>query len=262
MEKDVDNKKQNDEKKTKALEIKKKMINDFARSFDELVLNEQEKAKKQGISMFEKNMYHKMGISKAAFQNYKKGYIDGLESNENQGRLPGAVELYKIHEYFNVPYSYLFGEAPIKNIDNLEIGFALGLDDESIEILNSLKKKASVETINENYEAYAKLFLINNLIHDDKFLSYLATYFSITLGRNILDEKYKDIDGYSKLSMRDDIFEMTKFGIMSNWLSNLDKIVEGTDVPLRIKLHAEEQALKYGGKMQDVIKKTKSNEKK
>ena len=42
--KDVDNKKQNDEKKTKALEIKKKMINDFARSFDELVLNEQEKA--------------------------------------------------------------------------------------------------------------------------------------------------------------------------------------------------------------------------
>ena len=104
--------------------------------------------------------------------------------------------------------------------------------------------------------------MINNLIHDDKFLSYLATYFSITLGRNILDEKYKDIDGYSKLSMRDDIFEMTKFGIMSNWLSNLDKIVEGTDVPLRIKLHAEEQALKYGGKMQDVIKKTKSNEKK
>ena len=50
--------------------------------------------------------------------NYYKNGDDGRGVDANP-KVPDLVALYKIKTYFNVPYSYLFGETTTKNIDNI-----------------------------------------------------------------------------------------------------------------------------------------------
>lgn len=246
-------------KKTKKFDpLEKDIVDKFSNSLRQLIEDKKKEANKKGTSIFEKNMYEEMDIGKTTLQNYKKEYDEG-------GKIPSSAELVKIHDYFNVSYSFLFGESTLKLNNNdklIELGVKLGLDDASINTLANLKKKSISETTEDNFEAYIKLFLINSLIQDKKLLDSLTTYFSITLGRNIIDEKFKENKQYSNISTSDSIYDMTKYAIMTNWIKTIEGLVQAKNVPIKIRKNTEQYAIKYAGEMQTTIKDILNDKKK
>ena len=221
-------------------------IKDFCSVFNDLLKSAKRNDMNCNNTIFEKNIYEGIGISRATFDNYKNGK-----------RNPFGDELKKIHDYFDVSYSYLFGESNVKSHTNktlIDMGITLGLNEESIFKLHKLKKKANNETIEDNFQSYIKLFLINNLINDEKSLNSLCDFFSITLGRNILDNKFKNNPKFKSFSTSDSIYDMTKYAIMTNWINNIEKITKEENVQANIKNRAEQYAIKYAGDMQPIIK--------
>ena len=229
------------------------LINTFSNQLNQLIYDK--KYEKVYVT-FENEMYKKIGIGKTTLQNYKKDYKSG-------GKLPRYDELIRIHDYFNVSYSYLFGESNLKsnNNANIDIGVKLGIDDKSLSILQDLKDKASKETIDDNFDAQTKLFLINSFIQDKKLLDSLVAYIPIILGRNILDKKYNGKPKYKSYTTDNSIYEMTKYAIISNSIKSLDALTTEENVPLIVAKNSEEYALKYAGAMQPIIKEILSDKK-
>lgn len=247
-----------DEETKKVDPLTKDIIDKFSSRLNQLIEDKKKEVDKKGYSIFENEMYKKMGIGKTTLQNYKKKCDGG-------GKMPKNAELVKIHDYFGVSYSYLLGESNLKLNNNdklIELGVKLGLDDNSINTLTDLKKKADSETIEDNFESYIKLFLINSLIQDKKLLDSLVTYFSITLGRNIIDEKCKGNKQYSNFSTSDSIYDMTKYAIMTNWIKTIEELVQAKNVPIKIRENTEQYAIKYAGEMQTIIKDILNDKKK
>ena len=137
-------------------DIKKYLSNEFSLTFSNLVEQELDSKRKEGISYFEKDIYTKMGISKGAFNFYKNG--NNGKGTKAKEKVPDLVGLYKIKHYFNVPYSYLLNETPTIDVNNLEIGMKLGLNDDTISMLNKLNSEKS--NVNTEFE----LYVINCLI--------------------------------------------------------------------------------------------------
>jgi hypothetical protein len=88
---------------------------------------------------------------------------DRILDFEHNRTSPKAEELRLYHEYFQVPYEYLMGEAPNKQYKNILIGKQLGLTDDTINRLIFSK------TVN----AQVELDVINSLLSTEEGLNVI-----------------------------------------------------------------------------------------
>lgn len=205
-------------------EIKKYLSNEFSLTFSNLVEQELESKRKDGISYFEKDIYTKMGISKGAFNFYKNGN-DGRGTDAKE-KVPDLVGLYKIKNYFNVPYSYLLNETNTKDINNLEIGMTLGLTDESISMLNNLNNEKS------NIDKEFELYIVNCLISNKQFISAFSRIVIEGLSRKILNDRFKKVNYvYEKNSLQ---LDYKKYMLANLVNSSIDKIIDRDDIPIHM----------------------------
>ena len=167
-------------------EIKKELAYDFSKTFDKLVTDEIKEKRANGIPFYEKNIYEKMGISKGAFNFYKNGN-DG-SGIDAKVKVPDLVALYKIKQYFDVPYSYLLNETKTKNIDSINAGIGLGLNDDAIKHLNILNN----DKVNVDKEF--ELYIINCLLSNEEFIHRLSGIVIAKLSRRIANAKYKKLE--------------------------------------------------------------------
>lgn len=205
-------------------EIKKYLSNEFSLTFSNLVEQELEAKRKDGVSYFEKNIYTKMGISKGAFNFYKNGN-DG-RGTEAKEKVPDLVGLYKIKNYFNVPYSYLLNETTTKDINNLEIGMTLGLNDETISMLNKLNSEKS------NIDTEFELYIVNCLISNKQFIKAFSRIVIEGLSRKVVNDKFKKLNyDYEKNSQQ---LDYKKYMLSNLVNSSIDEIINRDDIPVHM----------------------------
>lgn len=200
-------------------EIKKYLSKEFSLTFSKLVEQELKNKRSSGISYFEKDIYKKIGISKGAFNFYKNGN-DGRGAVAKE-KVPDLVGLYKIKNYFNVPYSYLLNETTTKKIDNLQIGATLGLNDESISILKNLNNKSDIYS-------ETKLFILNNIISNDNFIRDLTNIVLQKLSIRAVNEKYKKLN--VKYSENSEYMNFRYFKLIKNIDSIIEKTINSDDI--------------------------------
>lgn len=132
-------------------------------------------------------MYEDLGMSNVAFRNY------------TTDRLPKQIEtIFLIKEYFDVPFSYLFGEINSLDGSNADVSTKYGLDESSLEVLKKLTKDAQNKDIKKANFANMKLHVINSLIQDNKLIELLAT----TLCTLEKEENIKNSDEIDLLKYR------------------------------------------------------------
>lgn len=208
----------------KSEEIKKYLSKEFSMTFSKLVEQELDNKRKDGISYFEKDIYKKMEISKGAFNFYKNGN-DG-RGKEAKEKVPDLVGLYKIKNYFNVPYSYLLNETTTKDINNLEVGMTLGLNDKAISMLNKLNNEKS------NIDTEFELYIINCIISNRKFIKAFSRIVIEGLSRKIVNDKFKKINyDYEKNSQQ---LDYKKYMLSNLVNSSIDEIINRDDIPIHM----------------------------
>lgn len=228
----------------------KKPLNDYTSSFNRNLndyvtgvylkeITEKEKKKKYN------DIYNDTGIPKSSFTNY------------TTDRLPRYTEtLIMIKDYFDVPFSYLFGETPTTSINeiNINVGMAYGLNDRSIYKLRKLKKESETDSLENNYEATIKLFLINSIINSSDFLYSFARLVPTLIGRKQLDEKFKGQKNYVPFAVNKDYIDYLKYSAYEQYIDYLNKLIERQQVPESIVKNSIEIAKKYAGKRQEQIR--------
>lgn len=200
--------------------LKKELADNFSSTFSKMIEDTIKENRNKGIPFYEKNLIKGIGISPNSFRYYKNGNMGENEKNSNI-KIPDLVALYKIKEYFKVPYSYLLGEAFTKDINNLSIGIKLGLDDNSISKLKELKKS-------DDSISYMKLILINFIINNDDFLHNLSLMLSAMLENECLEnenvaikqEKLKEYIRYSQFKAFEILANSLKEDIQTYNLNN------------------------------------------
>jgi len=113
----------------------------------------------------------KMGISQQDLANKLLIKREKINYIEKDSRLPNIQELIEISSVLNVSTDYLLGIVTSKNSDNIEISKVLGLDDNCIAVLKSIKE-------------YSKSDIINNLFKEFNLIEFnynLIEYFNISL---------------------------------------------------------------------------------
>lgn len=190
------------------------------------------------------DIYNDTGIPKTSFTNY------------TTGRLPRYTEtLIMIKDYFDVPFSYLFRETPTTNINkiNIDVGMAYGLNDMSINKLKQLKKESDNDSLENNYDATIKLFLINSIINDNDFLCSFAYLVPTLIGRKQLDDKFKEKKGYVPFAVDKHYINYLKYSAYEQYINYLNKLIEQRAVPESIVKKSIEIAKKYAGSRQNQI---------
>lgn len=217
------------------------LLENFNKSFGNLVDNEIN-------STFEKrtkkDIAEELGITEQSLQNYECG------------RMPDSRMLPIIRNYFNVPYSTLFGEIDNKDLGSAKIGLNLGLNDNSINKLKGLQKSAMQDNYSNNYENKFKLFLINSIINDDELINDLSITFAYYLGQIELKEKLDKIPN-SKLKIRnpkDDFYLINLYRFISSIESRLDILANSSLTTPQIKNMAYKFREKYSGKYQEILR--------
>lgn len=221
-------------------ELYQKLKSDIIDTIDDLVKNKTKEKDANGKTYNKQMISSDLNITYQALLNY------------TTDRMPDIRQLLYIKKYFDVPYSLFFKDED-NSSDNIEGTLSLGLDAETQEILRKLKSDSKNDTYENNHLNTIKLFLINAIIKDEKLFSKLTDYFSISLGRNILDKKNKDNKIYKPFKTDESAYSMTKYAIMTDFISYIDSLVKGENVPRDIKSIVEKYAYKYAGKMQKVI---------
>lgn len=149
-----------------------------------------EKEEKQ----FYTQIYKDLNISKTAFHNY------------TTDRLPKRIEtIFLIKEYFDVPFSYLFGE--ISSLEQADLNATLnyGLSDKALEKLKKLVKNLKTEDLNgetkKSITARQKLIFIETFIENDKLLNLISDYFDYSLleKKNIEKLSFLKLEIYREL---------------------------------------------------------------
>lgn len=200
-------------------ELKEMISNKVSNVITDLIDEEIESHRKKGLPFYEKDIINKMGISKSAFTHYKNGN-DG-KGKDAKPKMPDLVSLYKIHNYFNVPYSYLLGETPTKDIDNLGAGINLGLNDLSIERLNKLNK------LKNNPKKEFELFVINALISNEEFTEKISRIVMEQISSKVLNDEMKEKYNYSQ-SEQIDFYKYKLTTLINNIVDN---IANSEDIP-------------------------------
>lgn len=221
------------------------LVEKFNNSFKNLVENEIN-------STFEKrtkkDIAEELGITEQSLQNYECC------------RMPDSRMLPIIRNYFNVPYSTLFGEIDNKDLENTKIGLNLGLNDNSINKLKNIQKKAMQDNYSTNYENKFKLFLINSIISDDGLIDDLSTTFAYYLGQIELKEKLDKVPN-SKLKIRnpkDDFYLINLYRFISSIENRFDTLANSNLTTPQIRNMAYKFREKYSGKYQEILRNNNS----
>lgn len=196
--------------------LKEELAKSFSSIFSELITDEIKSKREKGISFYEKNVIKGIGISPNSFRYYKNGNTG--EDENNTSKVPDLVALYKIKEYFKVPYSYLLGETTTKDIGNLANGIKLGLDDNSISKLENLKKEHSDLSI-------IKLLLINSIINNDDFLEALSLMLSSMFEKKCLEEELNAINS-KRIDKISDYIKYSQYRAFSSLVKTLEDNIE------------------------------------
>lgn len=225
------------------IKLKKEIADKVSKRFRTLI---REKLNRKGYPFYEKDIYRDIGISKASFNHYKNG--DDCTGKNAKPKYPDLLNLYKIHKYFNVTYSYLLGESTTKTLDSLINGTKLGLDDKSIEILELLQNNANKDSLDNNYSSIMKLYVINSIIHDDVFLDKLAYLSSILIGRTKINEDLKR----QLFKIDDKHLDFIRYETYLEFINYLEN-ANNDNTPEYIRINALEIAKKYAGSNQQKI---------
>ena len=148
----------------------------------------------------------------------------------------------------------MFKETDTKEIDNIDIGLAYGLNDKSIKELKRLKKESENDSLDNNYSNTIKLFLINSIINDNDFLESFSHLVPTVIGRKQLDEKYKNASSYTPFSVDTKFIDYLKYSTYERYINYLNKLIDLEDVPKSITNNSIEIAKKYAGFRQEIIK--------
>lgn len=203
--------------------LKKDLADNFSSTFSKLIDDTITEKRSKGIPFYEKNLIKDIGISSNSFRYYKNGNTGENEDKSNI-KVPDLVALYKIKNYFKVPYSYLLGETFTKNIDNLSIGIKFGLDDNSISKLEELKKS-------NDGMSYMKLILINSIINNDDLLNNLSLMLSAMLEEKCLKSE-------NEILKRDKLEEYIKYSQFKSFeilVKTLEKDIQTSTLPMNKK---------------------------
>ena len=189
------------------------------------------------------DIYKDTGIAKSSFTNYVSD------------RLPRYTNtLIFIKDYFNIPFSYLFKETDTKEIDNIDIGLAYGLDDSAIKKLKHLKKESENDSLDNNYKNTIKLFLINSIINDNDFLESFSRLVPTLIGRKQLDDKFKGQRTFVPFLVDKDFIDYLKYSAYEQYIDYLNRLIKLDKVPKSITNNSIEIAKKYAGNRQKSIK--------
>ena len=239
-----DNKKKKNQRSEEDKKLKKEIADKVSKRFRTLV--KEKLANEKDNLFYEQNIYKGIGISKATFNYYKNG--NNWKGKDATPKYPDLLNLYKIHKYFGVTYSYLLDETPTKTLDTLVNGTKLGLDDKSIEILETMQNNAKEDNLNKNYSSIMKLYVINSIIKDDIFLDKLAYLSSILIGRTKINKELKR----ELFKIYDKNLDFIRYETYLEFINYLEK-ANSDNIPEYIKLNALEIAKKYAGPNQHII---------
>lgn len=143
----------------KEQELKKIYTKKFTCQLKKIMVSFKGKEEKK----FYNQIYTDLNISKTAFHNY------------TTDRLPKQMEtIFLIKDYFNVPFSYLFGETNTLKEENINISTKIGLNDNSIKVLENITKKIQNNDEDKNNKENLKLHIINALLANDNLLEILT----------------------------------------------------------------------------------------
>ncbi len=196
----------------------------------------------------------KIGIDTSTMSKYLNGQ-----------RFPTEYNLVKIKEYYDVPYSYLFGEIESVDINKAYIELNYGINMFASAKLKNLKKNLYKDSFNNSYYNEIKLYVINELIQNDSFIERMAdiTYINIyakTNDVNILKDSKKGF------KLEHPIFNNNLYDSMVNKAFNvLTKHIEDLDirnVPATIIEHSKEYAYKYKSAFNNDVETPKSRQNK
>ena len=179
--------------------IMKKSMNEYTEIFTKQ-LNKYVKEYVEDNNITYKSIYNDSGIKKESFTNY------------TSNRMPRYTEtLVFIKDYFNLPFSYLFGETSATKIENIDVGLSLGLTDKSISMLRQLKDT------NDDI----KLLIINSIIENPKFVDGII---KIWKEKALIDNA--DKNPRAKVFADSEIFY--KF-LLFNFTSLLENLIDSFD---------------------------------
>lgn len=218
----------------------KEFLSNFNTSFQNLIEDKIDKAFDSGGRLTQKQIAMELEISEQALQNYQAG------------RIPQYKLLPTIKQYFDVPYSTLFGEIDNKDIKNALIGLNIGLNDQAIKKLKKMQAKAMQDNYETNYEDKFKIFLINCIINDEDLIDKLAYVFSYYLGRVELKNRVK-----GKLEVRNlknEHYLINLYRFISSIENRFDTLVKSNIITPQIKEMAFKFIEKYAGQDQEIIR--------
>ena len=232
--------------------IQQKIADEMSIIIKELVDNDIKKNKDKDIPYYKNDLADNIGISRASLYNYMCG--SNMKGKNSKPVIPDAANLYKIKKYFNVSYAYLFGESAQVTSDEYEVYFGInyGLDSNAQEELKKLKLDANKKSIEENYLANVKLFIINSMIKNQSLLERMANLLLIGLGQNLWDEELKNEKDYIPYEF-DKYTEFIRFDVVQECTFFLNSLCNGNKVPQVIKSYCQKHGLKYAGKRKKFI---------
>lgn len=200
--------------------------------------------------IYKKGDSTKIGIDTSTMSKYLNGHNFPIDYN-----------LVKIKEYYNVPYSFLFGEIESTDINNQYIELNFGLNNFTATKLRNLRKNLFRDSFDNNYSSEIRLYVINEIIQNDKFTEKLGdiTYIDIYA-------KMKNINLLKQSKERfavENAFFNSKFyeSIVSKAIDEFIKHIENLDirnVPPKIIEHSEEYIYKYKSAFHNNIEQPKS----
>lgn len=201
--------------------------------------------KEDGTKKTKKDITKDTGISQSAMLNY------------TTDRLPRYTEtIIMLKDYFDVSFSYLFGETPTTSIDsiNIDIGIAYGLNGSSLARLKKLKKESENDSLDSNYKATIKLFLINSIINDGDFLEMFSYLVPTLIGRKQLDEKLKGRRAYVPFAVDKDFIDYLKYSAYEQYIEYINRLISLNRVPESIVKNSIAIATKYAGNRKKSIR--------
>lgn len=230
------------------LKIRKKIALTFAYRLDGLILDKQEEYRQNNqkeITLQE--IAKEIGIGRNTLSNYR-----------NKDRMPEEIELYKIKQYFNVPYSYLYGDTETSDLINIDFS-SLGLNDEALNRLKLLQFQSQDLKNEYRDECIYKLFLINMFINDTTLIDEMYHYLILLQGKKAIAGKniFKVSDMIKPNFPSDENLATTKYLIADKIIKRMDDIVDSVDVPKNISDSSVEYAKRYVCEMEKELEKKK-----
>ncbi len=226
------------EEKNKTKEnLYKELVDNFTTSFKNLVDTKIDLAT---TKITRKSIAQDLEISEQALQNYES---DRIVSNQL---------LAAIRNYFDVPYSTLFGEITSKDINNAKKELAIGLNEKALKKMEKMQHQALNDNYSTNYEDKFKIFLINTIICDDDLINQLSATFSYYLGYLELKKRMEN-QNFKFKNREEDLYLMNLYRFFSTIEKRFENLSNSKEVTPQIRKLAYKVAKKYAGIYQNYL---------